>query len=162
MRVIAGLSTDEVSTVIRAADDALPEDVALNPELLNIFMAGLLMFCDIYHYPREWATLPTEPAQESTCNQHFPNATNQIPASTINSYSSFTWNPSDAQNQHIEGGKKVIALVPRMTQRITQPRYTSTREEILYIQRLGENRARFVVEPCFDGGNMVTGRTTQR
>ena len=35
MRAIAGLSSDDVSAVIRAADDALPEDVALNPKLLR-------------------------------------------------------------------------------------------------------------------------------
>ena len=35
VRAIAGLSSDDVSAVIRAADDALPEDVALNPKLLR-------------------------------------------------------------------------------------------------------------------------------
>lgn len=35
VRVIAGLSSDDVSTVIRAADDTLPEDVALNLKLLH-------------------------------------------------------------------------------------------------------------------------------
>ena len=35
MRVIAGLSSDDASAVIRAADDALPEDVTLNPKLLH-------------------------------------------------------------------------------------------------------------------------------
>lgn len=33
-------------------------------------MPVLLMFCDIYHYPREWASLSTKPARESTCNHH--------------------------------------------------------------------------------------------
>lgn len=35
VRAIAGLSTDDVSTVISAADAALSEDVALNPKLLH-------------------------------------------------------------------------------------------------------------------------------
>ena len=35
MRVIAGLSSDDVSAVIRAANDALSEDVALNLKLLH-------------------------------------------------------------------------------------------------------------------------------
>lgn len=33
--MIAGLSTDDVSTMISAADYALPEDIALNPKLLH-------------------------------------------------------------------------------------------------------------------------------
>lgn len=108
--------------------------IFIDPQLVYNLMPGLLMFCDSYHYPREWATLPGEPAQRGTSNQTPQNTNGQIPANAINAH------------KHTEGARGVIALAPRMTKQTIKQEYTSTGEKILYIQRLGENRARFVIE----------------
>ena len=137
--------------------------IFIEPQLLNNIMPGLIMFCDSYHYPKEWAMLPGEAAQRGTFNQSPQGTHGQIPANAINAHfhtegargapnkSPQDTNgpiPANAINAHFhtEGARGVIALAPRMTKRTIKQGYTSTGEKILYIQRLGENRARFVVE----------------
>lgn len=61
--------------------------IFIDPQLVNNPMPGLLMFCDSYHYPREWATLPGEPAQGGTSNQSPQDTNGQIPANAINAQS---------------------------------------------------------------------------
>ncbi|KAA8642583.1 putative glutamine rich protein [Aspergillus tanneri] len=53
---------------------------------------------------------------------------------------------ANGQLQSVTGTRKVIALAPRTIKRILEPGKTSTGEKICFIQKLGENRARFVVE----------------
>ena len=137
--------------------------IFIDPQLVYNLMPGLLMFCDSYHYPREWATLPGEPAQRGTSNQTPQNTNGQIPANAINAHfhtegtrGAPNQNPQETNGQipanainahkHTEGARGVIALAPRMTKQTIKQEYTSTGEKILYIQRLGENHARFVIE----------------
>lgn len=49
-------------------------------------------------------------------------------------------------HNHTERARRVIALAPRMTKRTIKQGYTSTGEKILYIQRLVENHAHFVID----------------
>ena len=126
-------------------------------------MPGLITFCNSYHYPKEWATLPREAAQGGTSNQNPQDAHGQIPTNTINAHfhtegvrgapnknlqDTNGQTPANAINahKHTEGARGVIALALRMTKQTIKQGYTSTGEKILFIQRLGENRACFVVE----------------
>ena len=137
--------------------------IFIEPQLLNNLMPGLIMFCDSYHYPKEWAMLPGEAAQRGTFNQSPQGTHGQIPANAINAHfhtegardvpnksPQYTngQTPANAINahKHTEGARGVIALALRMTKQTIKQGYTSTGEKILFIQRLGENRACFVVE----------------
>ena len=121
------------------------------------------MFCDSYHYPREWAMLPREAAQGGASNQRPQDTHGQIPANAINAHF-HTEGARDVPNKspqytngqtpvnainahkHTEGARGVIALALCMTKRTIKQGYTLTGEKILFIQFLGENCACFVVE----------------
>ena len=137
--------------------------IFINPQLANTLMPGLITFCNSYHYPKEWAMLPGEAAQGGTSNQNPQDAHGQIPTNTINAHfhtegvrGAPNKNPQDTNGQtpanainadkHTEGARGVIALALRMTKQTIKQGYTSTGEKILFIQRLGENHACFVVE----------------
>ena len=106
--------------------------IFIQPQLLNNLIPGLIMFCDSYHYPKEWAMLPGEAAQRGTFNQSPQGTHGQIPANAINAHfhtegargapnkSPQDTNgpiPANAINAHFhtEGARGVIALALCMT-----------------------------------------------
>ena len=90
------------------------------------------MFCDSYHYSKEWAMLPGEAAWGGTFNQSPQGTHGQIPANAINAHfhtegarGAPNKSPQDTNGLipantinahfHTEGARGVIALAPCMT-----------------------------------------------
>ncbi|KAH2812022.1 hypothetical protein KXV23_005527 [Aspergillus fumigatus] len=147
---------------------------ANSPEAKQASKRSLKSLCDLRGYPRAWRvfppkhkeSVPPQPVQpqsvppqsvppqsvppQSVPPQSFP--PQSVPPQSFPSQSvppqSFPSQSvtANGQPQKATGARKVIALAPRMIRRAIEPGKTSTGEKICFVQKLGENRARFVVE----------------
>ncbi|KAH3009287.1 hypothetical protein KXV73_007431 [Aspergillus fumigatus] len=122
---------------------------ANSPEAKQASKRSLKSLCDLRGYPRAWRvfppkhkeSVPPQPVQpQSVPPQSVP--PQSVPPQSFPSQSV----TANGQPQKATGARKVIALAPRMIRRAIEPGKTSTGEKICFVQKLGENRARFVVE----------------
>lgn len=133
------LGKDLETGIIRFSDLSSKWRVWLmEPSLMGhqIEMTG--HWCREFGYPEEWAN-PRQltPLQAAT---EVPSSNSQPPLPTRHNVNS----PALVNQGH--PWRREIALPPRTLTRFIQPGFTSKGEQIFYIQRLGLNGARFVVQ----------------
>ena len=101
-------------------------------------------WCQNQNYPLEWANLrswgPANPSSTNTSINQQPSAG----GSFLQGNALQPWNSTGRQT-------RTIAIPPRTTSRSIRPGYTSGGEKITWMQRLGPNGARFVVEDSQGG-----------
>ncbi|KAH2409897.1 hypothetical protein KXV53_006213 [Aspergillus fumigatus] len=117
---------------------------ANSPEAKQASKRSLKSLCDLRGYPRAWRVFPPK-HKESVPPQ--PVQPQSVPPQSVPPQSFPSQSvTANGQPQKATGARKVIALAPRMIRRAIEPGKTSTGEKICFVQKLGENRARFVVE----------------
>jgi hypothetical protein len=138
------------------------------PEAKSSGEKALSDFCRLRCYPKGWRVFPPRSKQsvppqsvppqsvppqsvppQSVPPQSVPPQSvppQSVPPQSVPPQSVPPQPTANGQFQPARGARKVIALAPRVIKRAIEPGKTSTGETICFIQRLGENRARFVVE----------------